>query len=62
MIRVTVRSGGWIGIGDTADLMPDAFAGKPLTFTAICFVPDLSPAFSVRPDPAPRRPGPSTWM
>jgi cell filamentation protein len=62
MMRVIARSGGWIAIGDTADLPRDALAGKPLSLTTAHFVPNATPASSARPDPAPGRPGPSTGM
>ena len=59
MMRVTARSGGWIAIGDAADLPRDALGGKPVFLTAAHFAPDATPAPSARPDPAPGRPGPS---
>jgi hypothetical protein len=62
MMRVTGRSGGWIAIGDAADLPRDALAGKPLSLTTAHFVPNATPASGVRPDPAVRRSGPSPGM
>lgn len=62
MMRVTARAGGWIAIGDAADLPRDALGGKPLSLTAAHFVPDATPAPSARPDPAPGRSGPSAGM
>lgn len=62
MMRVTAGSGGWIAIGDAADLPREALAGKPLAFTAARFSPDASPSSSARPDALPGRPGPSAGM
>jgi cell filamentation protein len=62
MMRVSAPSGGWIAIGDAADLPRDALSGKPLTFTAARFAPDAPAAPSTRPDPPGGRPGPSAGM
>jgi cell filamentation protein len=59
MMRVTASSGGWIAIGDAADLPRDALSGKPLSLMAAHFAPDKTPAPSARHDPGPSRSGPS---
>ena len=62
MMRVSAPPGGWIAIGDAADLPRDALAGKPLAFTAARFSPDAAAAPGVQPNPAPGRSGPSAGM
>lgn len=56
MMRVTAGSGGWIAIGDAADLPPDALGGKPLSFTAVHFAPDatLAPSATLLHGPPPQ--------
>ena len=62
MMRVTAGAGGWIAIGDAADLPRDALGGKPLSLTAAHFAANSTPAAIGRPDPAPGRSGPSAGM